>query len=537
MLTARAIEEIFEAEIETTVAGSNGNGSATVKEGAGEPKAEDGQLERPTLNAGNRNLSEISAATLKVLIAANEPPFMFRHADMLSRVQVSDDGSTIIRQLSENSLRHILAKIIDWFVTKKGFQVPELPPLHVVRDILVMPEPPFPIITRVVRSPIFAADGTLRTKPGYDAASRTFYEPPEGFDVRIPDKPVTEDTAYARDTIADLLVDFPFTGEPERTHAVGLLLLPFARELIDGPTPLHLIEKPSPGTGAGLLTDVLTSVFLGHSAATMTEGRDEDEWRKRIMAKLLSHNDVVVIDNLRRRLESSALSAALTSLVFEDRILGKTAMVRVPVKMTWIATGNNPALSNEMTRRTVRIRLDSKIDRPWLREGFQHPNLRGYVAKEREKLVFAALVLIQDWIIKGKPEGNTLLGSFESWAKVIGGILGNAGFDGFLDNLDELYEASDAEGEAWRTLIARWFEAHGEDEVGVNNIYTLVAPADGDPIDLDLGKENERSQKIRFGKMLQQMRDRQFAGKRIVKGGTKQRAQQWRLRSVKSECE
>jgi hypothetical protein len=185
-----------------------------------------------------------------------------------------------------------------------------------------------------------------------------------------------------------------------------------------------------------------------------------------------------------------------------------------------------------MVRRAVRIRLDSKIDRPWLREGFRHPNLREYVAKEREKLVFATLVLIQQWIAKGKPEGTNLLGSFESWSKVIGGILSSAGFEGFLGNLDELYEQSDSEGEAWRILIARWWDARGDGEVGVSDIYTLVAPTDGDPIDLDLGKENERSQKIRLGKMLQQMRDRQFDGKRITRGGTRQRAQQWRLRSI-----
>jgi hypothetical protein len=493
---------------------------------------EAGEQERPTLSAGNRNLAEITGATLKILKAANEPAFIFRHADVLSRVQQSDDGATVIRQLSEDALRHILAQLIAWFTTKKGVAVPELPPLHVVRDILATPEPPFPIITRVVRSPIFATDGTLRTKPGYDATSKTFYDPFEDFDVRIPQAPAVEDVSAARDAIADLIFDFPFASETERTHAVGLLLLPFARELIDGPTPLHLIEKPSPGTGAGLLTDVLTTVFLGHSAATMTEGRDEDEWRKRITAKLVAHNDIAVIDNVRRRLESSALSAALTCGTWEDRVLGKTAMVRVPVKMTWIATGNNPALSNEMVRRAVRIRLDSKIDRPWLREGFRHPNLREYVAKEREKLVFATLVLIQQWIAKGKPEGTNLLGSFESWSKVIGGILSSAGFEGFLGNLDELYEQSDSEGEAWRILIARWWDARGDGEVGVSDIYTLVAPTDGDPIDLDLGKENERSQKIRLGKMLQQMRDRQFDGKRITRGGTRQRAQQWRLRSI-----
>jgi hypothetical protein len=302
---------------------------------------------------------------------------------------------------------------------------------------------------------------------------------------------------------------------------------------IDGSTPLHLIEKPAPGTGAGLLTDVLTTVFLGYSAATMTEGRDEDEWRKRITAKLLQHNDIIVIDNIRHRLESSALSAALTAPVWEDRWLGKTAMVRAVVRMIWIATGNNPALSNEIARRTVRIRIDSKVDQPWRRNEFRHPNLRQYVRQYRAKFAWSALVLIQDWLVKGKPDGAKVLGTFENWAKVIGGILETAGYDGFLRNLDELYQCSDAEGEAWRALVERWWEAHGDKEVGVADLYTIVASIEGDPVDMDLGKGSERSQKIRLGKMLQQTRDRQFSGKQILKSNNKRDgAQLWMLRTV-----
>jgi putative DNA primase/helicase len=44
------------------------------------------------------------------------------------------------------------------------------------------------------------------------------------------------------------------------------------------------------------------------------------------------------------------------------------------------------------------------------------------------------------------------LGSFESWAGVLGGILHVAGIPGFLDNAAEFYKRSDAEGEKAR----RW---------------------------------------------------------------------------------
>jgi hypothetical protein len=89
--------------------------------------------------------------------------------------------------------------------------------------------------------------------------------------------------------------------------------------MIDGPTPLHLIEKPSPGTGATLMVDVIATIHTGCGASVMTEGRDDEEWRKRITAKLRQIPSLVLIDNLRAELDSAALAAALTAPFWEDR--------------------------------------------------------------------------------------------------------------------------------------------------------------------------------------------------------------------------
>jgi putative DNA primase/helicase len=390
------------------------------------------------------------------------------------------------------------------------------------------------VITRIIRAPIFAADGMISIKPGYNPSTRTYYAPAEDFDVApVPQRPTIEDVEFARDGIADILRDFPFVSESEHTHAVGLMILPFARELIDGPTPLHLIEKPAPGTGAGLLADVVVYPFLGTGAPVMAEGRDDDEWRKRITAKLKDSNSIVLIDNVRKRIESSALSAAITSTIWEDRMLGQTAILRLPVKTVWIATANNAILSNEIARRTARIRLDAKMDRAWLRDGFKYPNLREYVLSERAKLTWCVLVLIKDWIIKGGPSGIKSIGTFEKWAAVIGGILENARFSDFLGNIEDLYEQSDAEGNAWRQFVGAWWDIYGDKEVGVSDLFNIVMPTNSDPLDIDLGDKNEKSQKTRLGKLLGQMRDRQFDGKRIIRCKSRNNAQQWKLEAAK----
>ena len=241
---------------------------------------------------------------------------------------------------------------------------------------------------------------------------------------------------------------------------------------------------------------------------------------------------IVLIDNLRRRLESAALSAAITAPVWEDRILGLSEMARIPVRCVWMATGNNPTLTAEMARRTVRIRLDAKQDRPWLREGFRHPELLEWVSSQRRELVWSCLTLVQAWIAAGQPKGTARLGMFEEWAKVIGGILNVGEIPGFLRNLSEFYEQADAESGMWGDFIARWWGKYGDAEVGTSDLYLLVAPSNADPIDLGLGDGNERSQKTRMGKHLGKVRDRQFGEYRIVQSGKRQGAQFWRLVST-----
>jgi hypothetical protein len=118
---------------------------------------------------------------------------------------------------------------------------------------------------------------------------------------------------------------------------------------------------------------------------------------------------------------------------------------------------------------------------------------------------------------------------FDAWAGIVGGILETAAIPGFLSNLDELYEASDAEGAAWRMLVEAWWLKFRDADVYARDLFALLTPEVGDPIPLDLGRGNERSQQTRFGNALRQQRDRQYGAHRIVRTSTKHTANRWRL--------
>lgn len=490
----------------------------------------------PQMRADDGDLARLTNRSWSLLFASNAPPWLYRCGGGPSWIERDNDGRPVPRPMTEDRLRHVLAQLVNWRKrAPNGDLVPAYPPPVLLKNVLATPDPALPVLAGIVTAPVFGSDGTLITEPGYHPATRLLYEPAQDFALpRVPDNPTPHQIAAARSLLLDdLLGDFPFVGEAERAHGLALLLLPFVRPMISGPTPLHMVEKPAPGTGATLMVDAISIVATGTSASVMVEGRDEDEWRKRLTAKLREIPSILLIDNLRRQLDASSVAAALTAPYWEDRVLGKSEMVRFPIRCVWIATGNNPQFSNEIARRMFRIRLDPHEDQPWLREGFRHPNLLAWVWQNRGELVAACLTLGRAWIAAGMPQHQKTIGSFESWAQVMGGILEVAGVPGFLANLKEMYERADAEGAAWRGFVAQWWERFGTAEVGVADLFELALQSE-----LRLARGDERAKRTSLGHALVRMRDRIFAvGElrlRVSAVGSFRRAQRWQLEIAKS---
>jgi hypothetical protein len=497
----------------------------------------------PRIDAGEQDLAHVAKEAWAALKAANEPPTVFRFAGRLARVDVDDRGVVTVKPLGVDELRYCVARVAEWTTKKvmfgKRVTKPTYPPIGVVRDMLVEPAPPLPPLARVVEVPIFTSTGDILSHPGYNAASGVLFVQPRDLVVPvIPGVPLAEDIARARRLLLEELTpDFPFTGDAERAHAVAMLIEPIVRDLIEGPTPIYVIEKPTPGTGASLLAGLVALIATGLPGAAMTEGRDEDEWRKRITAKLVTGAPIFLIDNLRRRLDSAAVSSAITRTVWEDRRLTRNdEMIRVPVRCTWIATGNNPTFSAEMVRRTVRIRLDARVDQPWLRdiEAFRHPDLLAWVHQARGELVWAALVLGQAWLARGRPKPTLELrplGMFESWSRVMGGILATAEIPGFLTNRQDLYATADAEGAEIRAFLASWWDKYRDAGVTAAQLFELAMAPEST---LDIEARTDHGRKVKFGILLSSLRDRRYQlgddlQVKIAQAGELRRAVLWQL--------
>jgi len=527
--TVAALEELVAAAPPFVPTDANGTEPALI----GDLIGGDGL---PWINAADGDLARVTDAAWAAVKHKNkvQPDLFMLHRQPM---RLAHDGKEKldIQPLTAERLREEVARVAHWFAprvdkkTEQEVQIKAKPPRDVVINMLQVATIPLPWLTRVVSVPVFAPDGRLITAPGYDQVSGIYYDPAPGLNIpAIADAPTTDEIVPARDLLLkDYLADFPFVSDADRAHALAAILHPFVRSMIAGVTPLHDIEATGPGSGKGLLALAVVRPSAGATVGIITQPETDDEWRKNISAKVLEARTVVLIDNVMRPLDSGTLAAALTAPEWDDRQLGTNTSIRGEILWLWLMTANNPTFSTEMIRRTLRIRIAPTMDRPWERaaEEFKHPELLAWADEHRGELVAAALTLVRAWVVAGMPAGTETMGSYEQWARVIGGVFAVAGVPGLLANRDEQYDLADSEGGKWRALVAAWHEQHGTHAVGANDLFTLAQEVDG----FDFGKGSDRAQQISFGRQLGKQRGRVYGKFAVVLAGKKQRLNQWRL--------
>jgi hypothetical protein len=498
-----------------------------------------GVVDRPEIVCGSETpdegLKKWTPKALDALAQANRPdPTIFQRGGALVRiVRMAEDAHPVIMAMDLHALRGQLDRAASWGVecfTKKGIRIKWGPPLlDVVRDIMALPcyDPTaFPYLEAIVAAPRFLPDGALLTTPGYNRGSRLFYAPrPDLADLDIPERPTDPEVEAALALIFDeLLVDFPFANQASKANALVSMLLSFVRPMIDGPTPLHMFEASTEGTGKGKLADACALPAIGREPHATPQKEDEAEWRKAITTALLLGHQVIVFDNMYMPkgwddipypVDSPVLSAALTLRRWTDRILGGNTEVDLPINCVWMGTGNNVEFSRELARRVVPIRLDAGRERPWERTDFKHELPEWAIANRRE-LVVACIILIRRWISEGMPAGSERLGSYEAYSRTMGGILGTIGVEGFLANKVKA-AASDPESPRWGALCRAWWRERRDRLTATGDVWELITryPELHEAFADILGDGQPLSQKKKLGKALARHVDRVWSHLKI----------------------
>jgi len=457
----------------------------------------------PRVVVTNRFLREKTADTIAAVEQANKPPDIFERSGSIVRIARDEFGAPYIETLTESACRGFLERAASYVrVNDKGETIPlPAPPLDIVRDYMSLPNRNLPALLNVTEIPVLRSDGSVVTAPGYDEVSRLYYQPAAGLAMpMVSDNPSQKQLEAAITLIQEPILDFPFDSEASRTNALAVLVTPIYRPMIASLVPLCLIDKPQPGTGAGLLSDVIAIIATGRPAVMMAPPKTDEECEKRLASILLHGQAIITFDNMDGYLYFPSLAMLLTTTTFQTRILGQSKEVRLPNRASYIITGNNIKLGGDMPRRCYLSRMDAREARPWMRDpkAFKYQRLIEWVKKNRSELLAAILTIARSWIAAGKPipEGLPPLGGFEEWTDTIGGILTHAGFTDFLGNLEFMYQKADVETPQWEGFFTAWQEKFGGEAVTTSRVvesineHGVLAEALPDTIDRDPKKIN-----------------------------------------------
>lgn len=451
---------------------------------------------RPTICIGEDDPRDQVATCLRALQAANgaEPYLFSRSKEEVVRL-VPDEDDIDYELLTRDGLRAELVEHVDFVRVSK----PVHPPDPLISTLRGQRAWSLPRLDGIARCPFFTAQGELVATSGYHENARFYLHLDASLRKMrpVPDRPTPDDVANAIGFLKHPIGGFPFDTEASLAHALALGLMPYVRQMIQGPIPIHAFDAPQDRTGKGLLIKTVLAPALGYKQRAMPDledKRNQDEVRKRITAVVVENQPIIWFDNINSHVKGAALATLITE-EWWDRILGSSQTTENLGKrqrpLTVIA-GNNLHLDREILFRTIRCRLNANMERPGDRQFHFDPV--AYALEIRPELVWANLVLVRYWLSKGQPgpaAGTKTLGGFERWRAVIGGILYAAGIPEFLANLVtfQTEQLADGETEQWRPTVAAWWVVHKMRCITPGQLCALT----GNPLDTAFPKKAEEA--------------------------------------------
>lgn len=308
--------------------------------------------------------------------------------------------------------------------------------------------------------------------PGYDSESGLLYLSQEVNFPEVGENPSKDDALYALEQLLDLLKEFPFVGEPDKSVAIATILTVLVRRSLPS-SPLFAFSAPAAGTGKSCLVDVASIIATGESSAVSSQGTNEEEMEKRLGTALLEGNQIINIDNVEKPLKGQVLCQMLTQPSVKVRILGQSKSQDMPSVATVFTTGNNLVLQGDLIRRALLCRLDAVSEKP--EERHFKRNIFDHARENRGKLVQAALTILKAYHKAGKPNQNLVpMASFEDWSNWIRGSLVWLGLSDPMETKEEIRSA-DSTVQKLKAFVEAWHEFFGSRSCTLKDAVNQVA--------------------------------------------------------------
>lgn len=462
-------------------------------------------------------LAEAATRTIDLL---RRDPVAFDYGGELALV----DGGRL-HPLCEHGLAHHLGTVTQfWKWAKVGEAMVETdcdPPPALLKQILAQGDRRrLKPLDAVLTGPTIRRDGTALTEPGYDPATRLLFDPLGEEVPEVPVHPTRDAAAETVDRLLDPFEGFPFVDEAAHGAMLAALLTAAVRPVL--PTaPAFAFDAPIQGSGKTLLASCVGALAEGRSPDVWphTQGRDDEEVRKRLFTALRTGARALIWDNVTGMMDSASMAAFLTAGVMVDRVLGKSESLRIPNRALLLLTGNNLQFAGDLPRRILTCRIDPQTDAPFAREFDIDP--LAYVQEHRMDLLAAACTLIRGRFTHLGTPAPGRLASFEAWDDLVRQTIVWADRDlrpgAFGDPMDLVREAqaADPEADALFALLDALRVHFGDREFSAKDVFDQMGTIIETPIQsaiLDLAGDKTTRSTRSLGRVLK------FREGRIVNG-------------------
>lgn len=384
------------------------------------------------------NIEAMARACVPVLPSCG----IYKGTDKLLRiVNISQDeaehrklanyaGTPVIRPVELPYLKSRLSSAIDWVKRKavrgEFHDSPAKPDNDAVAAVLTLGDyPGVNYLVGVKTSPFFRPDGTVCTKPGYDAQTGFFFAPA----MPVPDIPSAPTLADAKRAAVDLLepfIDFPHATPADKWVPIAAILTILLRPAIDGPVPGFTTDANRARVGKGLQSACIAKISTGRDWSSASWSDDKEEVRKILDGWALDGAELVGFDDIEPHHEfnNPTLRSYLTKTTPDVRRLGSSGQIKCIWTAVILGNGNRMRITREMAARVLRSRIESTDVHPEQRTQFKHSPLLPWVTANQQRLLRAALIIIRAWFVANRPLLNkATLGSFEAWCQTVPQII------------------------------------------------------------------------------------------------------------------
>lgn len=378
--------------------------------GVTSPNPDEGK-QKPTIQDAPGDTPDSARAAEEVL--ASTGAYYVSGGALVRIVNRKAQGITV-EQVHEQTLKLVLADMIDWEVRgKDGVAVRINPPHGVVQALLHGQDRQLPILNGLARQPYFGPDGELISKSGYNAGTGIFGAFDEAEFPMV--DPIPETAERCLEYLNDFLKEFEFKSEADRAAALCAILTAATRASL--PTaPAFNITATGPGSGKSYLADVITPFAGPEEPYRVSFPERHDEAGKLIITVLREQPPAVLFDDMQGNWKSlGPLNRALSSSTTTERLLGSNKTATVSTRMLFLGTGNHVEPERDMRRRVVTIRLAPKSENPALRDFSGSP--AADLKTARAEPVVCALTIIRAFQAAGAPIPNVKsIGTYETWS-------------------------------------------------------------------------------------------------------------------------